>query len=253
MQADPTFDVGFTGVDGYPSIASCVDALALKRGAPARPGSDRKVPFVSQDNYSNFKYLLHMPGAATGSYSRNLQYLWSHGAIVLLWNHTATEWYYRHLEDGVNCVVVDAATLKERVEALERDAAAQARLRAGAAALHRAQLAPAALVARWRAVFDALNARQDAAPPKIDNSTACSCDQGIGYAACSQCRVTRLSSAQLTQHLGVTHRPRDAPLGVARLGGFQPPPPVGLGVLAARVLATTTLAEARAVVAAYAR
>merc|ERR1712091_66392 len=98
-------------------------------------------------NYSTYKYLLHMPGAATGSYSRNLQYLFSHGAVVLVWRHAAIEWYYRHLVDGVHYVAVDAASLP-------------------------ATLAAPRLVDRWAATLGALGDRQDGGPPAFDAAAA---------------------------------------------------------------------------------
>ena len=36
----------------------------------------------------------------TGSYSRNLNHLWSTDAVVLIWKHAAVEHYYRGLAHG---------------------------------------------------------------------------------------------------------------------------------------------------------
>ena len=54
-------DVGFTGVDGFPSIQSCVDALAKKHEMRAAPSASRRAPHVAQTNYSQYRYLLHLP------------------------------------------------------------------------------------------------------------------------------------------------------------------------------------------------
>ena len=151
-------DVGFTGVDGFPSIQSCVDALAKKHEIRAAPSASRRAPHVAQTNYSQYRYLLHLPGAATGSYSRNLQYLWTQGSIVLVWNQTATEFYYRHLVNGEHYVVVDASNIVDTVEAIEADPARQERLRRGARAFYDAHLAAPRLIDRWRAVLEALAA-----------------------------------------------------------------------------------------------
>ena len=140
-ESSDLLDVGFTGVDGFPSIQSCVDALAKKHEIRAAPSASRRAPHVAQTNYSQYRYLLHLPGAATGSYSRNLQYLWTHGSIVLVWNQTATEFYYRHLQNDVHYVVVDASNIVETVEAIEADPARQERLRRGARAFYDAHLA----------------------------------------------------------------------------------------------------------------
>lgn len=185
--ASELLDVGFTGVDGFPSIQACVDALAKKHGLRVEAGAARRASHVAQTNYSQYRYLLHLPGAATGSYSRNLQsvvrrptcdgrdgvaapsnihrasrrYLWTHGSIVLMWNQTATEFYYRHLRNDVHYVVVDATSIADVVAAIEADPARQARLRTGARAFYDAHLAAPRLVDRWRAAIDALALRQD--------------------------------------------------------------------------------------------
>ncbi|KAH8050256.1 hypothetical protein JL722_11460 [Aureococcus anophagefferens] len=101
---DGEIDAGFTAVDGYETSQKCVDDLAARHGVVPAAGASRRVAPLPMANYSTYKYLLHMPGAATGSYSRNLQYLFSHGAVVLVWRHAAIEWYYRHLVDGVHYV-----------------------------------------------------------------------------------------------------------------------------------------------------
>ena len=139
-------DVGFTGVDGYASIAECVAALRAKHGLGAAAAPAAAAAHVAQANYSRYKYLLHMPGSATGSYSRNLQYLWTHGAVVLVWNHSATEWYYRHLEDGTHYVSVDARSLGPRLREIDGDPALQAALRRGARDFFERHLASAVLV-----------------------------------------------------------------------------------------------------------
>ena len=116
----------------------------LADGAAAAPAA--AAAHVAQANYSRYKYLLHMPGSATGSYSRNLQYLWTHGAVVLVWNHSATEWYYRHLEDGTHYVSVDARSLGPRLREIDGDPALQAALRRGARDFFERHLASAVLV-----------------------------------------------------------------------------------------------------------
>ena len=212
-------DVGFTGVDGFPSLGACVSALEAKTGLPAPRGANVSAAHVAQANYSAYKYLIHMPGSATGSYSRNLQYLWTHGSVVLVWNHSATEWYYGALVDGVHYVSVDAATLGDRLGDLERDPALRARLVRGARRFFDDHLAAPVLVDRWRAVLDALGAAQDRSDPAIPES-ACTCDARLAatYTACDQCDVTRLGPADVAHHVGIAKRarpPRVAPLGGA--------------------------------------
>merc|ERR1712216_339132 len=59
--------------------------------------------------YARFKMNLHFPGSTTGSYSRNLNHLWSTDAVVLIWKHAAVEHYYRGLAHGVTHLDVDLA------------------------------------------------------------------------------------------------------------------------------------------------
>ena len=73
---------------------------------------------VPLENYTHQKILLNLPGAKSGSYSRNLNYLWMMGAVVLLWNGPFTEWLYPALRDGVTHLTVDARTLPETVRLL---------------------------------------------------------------------------------------------------------------------------------------
>ena len=229
-------DVGFTGVDGFPSIQSCVDALAKKHEIRAAPSASRRAPHVAQTNYSQYRYLLHLPGAATGSYSRNLQYLWTHGSIVLVWNQTATEFYYRHLQNDVHYVVVDASNIVETVEAIEADPARQERLRRGARAFYDAHLAAPRLIDRWRAVLEALALRQDVEPPKIDNSSACTCDHRLPQTEpCSTC--LHLEDTEMACFMGILKKPKRP----------RAPDPDDVVGLARDILAATTLEAARAV------
>ena len=230
-------DVGFTGVDGFPSIQSCVDALAKKHEIRAAPSASRRAPHVAQTNYSQYRYLLHLPGAATGSYSRNLQYLWTHGSIVLVWNQTAIEFYYRHLVDGEHYVVVDASNIVATVEAIEADSARQERLRRGARAFYDAHLAAPRLIDRWRAVLEALALKQDVEPPKIDNSSACTCDHRLDtkYRPCSTC--LHLEDTEMAYFMGILKKPKRP----------RAPDPDDVVGLARDILAATTLEAARAV------
>ncbi|KAJ1444662.1 hypothetical protein M885DRAFT_626917 [Pelagophyceae sp. CCMP2097] len=234
-------DVGFTGVDGYGDVALCVrDILSRKRAADfkskairgpkaikAHAAGDRLAEkyvmkrgikgHVPVSNFSQYKYLLHMPGSATGSYSRNLQYLFTHGAVVLIWRNPAVEWYYRFLVDGVHCVFVDANTLKAKVDLIERSPAMQLTLRRGARRFFLEHLAGAPLAARWRAILDVVAARQPASetPPPIDFSTACTCDEGLlsdppdwaqELNPCAKCEITHKKGNSVARFIGILPR-----------------------------------------------
>ena len=186
-------DAGWTSVDGYTDLETCVADLSNQLGAKRRKRDSELSTRVPMVNYSHYRYLLHMPGSATGSYSRNLQYLWSHGAVVLIWRHDALEWYYPFLRDGVHYVSVDETDLERKLGELRRDPERRRRLVEGGAAFFEAHLRGDRLVDRWRRLFDGLAAGQPATRRLWwSQSAACSCDAGMAaYASCEKCEITR--------------------------------------------------------------
>ena len=50
---------------------------------------------VDRADYSAYRYVLNLPGATTGSYSKNLNHLWALGAVVMLWDAPFVEWHGR--------------------------------------------------------------------------------------------------------------------------------------------------------------
>ena len=60
-------DAGFTSVDGYDSLEACVADLSARHDLPRRPGDATLRRKVRMEDYSRYRYLLHMPGSATGS------------------------------------------------------------------------------------------------------------------------------------------------------------------------------------------
>lgn len=201
-------DVGFTKVDGYDSLETCVKDMAT--------GNRTQIDFVlqhrikdhvPQTNYSFYRYLLHMPGSASGAYSRNLQYLWAHGAIVLIWKHAAQEWYYTHLKDGVHYVSIDASNVYDVLRDLDANPKKQLHLRRGGRHFLAKFLSGRSLVDRWRALLDVLEERQTSEPPRIHNATACTCDQGLldryAFAPCQKCSITQKKGRTLAKFVGL--------------------------------------------------
>mmetsp|Transcript_24667 Transcript_24667/g.64078 ORF Transcript_24667/g.64078 Transcript_24667/m.64078 type:complete len:410 (-) Transcript_24667:202-1431(-) len=205
-------DIGFTSVDGFPSIDKCAAALAAAASAPPETDGlvrERVAPVVPTANFSRYRYLLHLPGAATGSYSRNLQFLWSHGAVVFIWKHDAVEWYYADLVDGVHYVSVTAETLLEKVASVDADSEMRRALRRGARRFARKHLSGEALAARWAAIFDVLATRQaDAAPSPV----GCTCDAALladrRWVECSKCAIARKRAGAMAKFIGLVPRRR---------------------------------------------
>lgn len=211
--ADPEhrLDVGFTSVDGYSSVKHCVWDLAARndgsRDDVERILNHRILPHVAQTNFSRYQYLLHMPGSATGSYSRNLQYLWTHGAIVLIWKHTADEWYYRYLRDGVHYLSVDEASLYDTLRRLDANPREQIALRRGSRQFAAQYLSGHALVGRWQAILGVLHDRQPPLRPPVPNSTACTCDDHMlstsAWRPCAKCDITRKRGRSISKFVGL--------------------------------------------------
>eukprot|EP00854_Cymbomonas_tetramitiformis_P003790 gene3790-4742_t len=73
-------------------------------------------PMQSNINFCKSRYLINMPGAAKGSYSRNLQYILPCASAVLMWDKLGAyeEWYYRSMRPGkefVWCELQQAYTI----------------------------------------------------------------------------------------------------------------------------------------------
>jgi len=200
------------------------DNATLSRKAHLRNDVDRVLEsrileHVPQANFSHFKYLIHMAGSATGSYSRNLQYLWAHGSVVLIWDQVAVEHYYQYLVPGLHYLPVNESNVFDALRHLNGDPALQRRLRQGARSFASTYISGDALTKRWAHVFEILDKRQssisqDRSPPP---QTACTCDADLlknkVYAECGKCIITRLKGSKLNKFLGIT--PKTPP----------PPPP----------------------------
>ena len=65
------------------------------------------------DEMSRFKYLLHLPGASTGSYSRSLQLQLTAGAALLKLDNPYREFYYSSLLPGVHYLPVNESSIGE--------------------------------------------------------------------------------------------------------------------------------------------
>ena len=69
---------------------------------------------------------------APGSYSRNLNHLWSTGSVVMLWDTAIAEWYYPALAEGETHITINRSTAVDIVSRLNDDPARVASLGAAA-------------------------------------------------------------------------------------------------------------------------
>mmetsp|Transcript_13593 Transcript_13593/g.44298 ORF Transcript_13593/g.44298 Transcript_13593/m.44298 type:complete len:324 (+) Transcript_13593:890-1861(+) len=151
VQAPDLVDVGCVAMHGHDLRRSCVFGVDPHScdGEPRPPATWRRPKedsltkavrkFVPVHDFAKRRVLLNLPGAKSGSYSRNLNVLWMMKSVVLLWNGPFVEWYYPALAHGVTHLAVDVASLPETVARIRRD--------------HR-EKEPAALVANARKVHD---------------------------------------------------------------------------------------------------
>ena len=181
------YDFGITSKAGpYDSIEDCIDkgmkgSSTEAEIARVKSRIMRKMPL---EDFSRYRYALHMPGSVTNSYSRNLQHLFMQGVIVLIWQCDAVEFYYPLLRHRVHFMSVNASTLGPTVHELESSPRLRETLLAGGDFVARHVLSSWFLFARWDALLHPLRQLQTG-DPRIP-STACSCNTPK-YRECSFC------------------------------------------------------------------
>ncbi|KAJ1459949.1 hypothetical protein M885DRAFT_510425 [Pelagophyceae sp. CCMP2097] len=119
------FDVKCSGVclprnETLKPCASLPYDPGMAAAAADVPQSDA---WVKSESYADHAYLLNLPGESSGSYSRNLNHLWSMGSVVFLWDVRLVEFYYPGLKDGETHVSLRRATAAASVERVRNDAA----------------------------------------------------------------------------------------------------------------------------------
>jgi len=165
-----TFDVKFNDCKPRKKALTCASLPLTNahRAALARGCAAVLAAAVPHEGYVKYQFLADLPGSVSGSYSRNLNYLWLLGAVVLRWHASfesagdmqVKQWYYAALEHNTTHLDVDVSTVFTTVQALKADAVwAQALVHHARAVAH-TFLRPAALAEYFGAVFDAVENRQ---------------------------------------------------------------------------------------------
>lgn len=131
------------------------DAMKRARDNPSLITREGHVP---KENFTNYRYLLNLPGSTQGSYSRNLNHLWFLDSVLLLWKSSHAEWYYPDLEHKKTHLDVDYETILTLLEdaGLDTD-----QLRRGARLVDRHLLCPSCLANYFMTLFDALPYNKD--------------------------------------------------------------------------------------------
>ena len=133
-----------------PVCAAFAPATGLKPGTPIHGA------YLGDEEYQRHKYLLNLPGALKGSYSRNLNKLWRDGSVVLQWVAPYVEWYYPALRDRVTHVAVGRHSVAATVAALEANPAAAAAMGAAGKEIHDTFLCPLCLAGFLKTTLEAL-------------------------------------------------------------------------------------------------
>ena len=151
------------GGDVFPHSAT-TEAMRRAFRAPEKMARG----YVEPRKFASSKYLLHLPGAFTGSYSRNLNGLWRRGAVVLLWAAAYAEFYFPALEEGRTHLVVDACSAPSVIERLNADPRRAEALAAAARAVHDSLLCADCLARYFASVVDHFR-RHFALGPVLDH------------------------------------------------------------------------------------
>src|SRR3546814_11845151 len=94
----PLLDVGLTSACFVNNWKRAPMDWQMRLQSTRKP---RRAPFKRHGEY---KYLVHMPGAARGSYSRHLQFALGMGAVVLKWDNPFFEFRSEERRVGKECV-----------------------------------------------------------------------------------------------------------------------------------------------------
>jgi hypothetical protein len=151
--------------------------------------------FVRHEEFCAYRYLLNLPGSSAGSYSRNLQSLFTMGSVVLHWDNDAVEWYYERLRHNEHYMVVDADSLLPTVRALNANPTRAAALARGGRAAFQRELSPDALLSFYEQLFHAFAALQRFEVDEgiiVDGACAC---HGLGKGQALRGRVKKCKHA----------------------------------------------------------
>lgn len=129
--------------------------------------------FVPPADYCHWKYLVNLPGRTSGSYSRNLNHLWTTGSVVMQWESNPgkgpnfEEWYYPGLESNVTHVEAGSHNAETMVKYLrEHDEMAQ-QIRSAGAAVYDNFICPCCIASHFVNVFRQLGEKMTFEPKEV--------------------------------------------------------------------------------------
>ena len=117
----PSQEVEMPGPSRFRELPRRYEFTDVMRHCVADPDATIVGDYVSKEEILDRQILLHLPGAFTGSYSRNLNDYWAVGAATLIWDAPYVEFYFPALKNGVTHLAVDSCNAESTVEALLQD------------------------------------------------------------------------------------------------------------------------------------
>lgn len=127
-----------------------------------------------KDKYCQHKYLMNLPGGKRGSYSQNLNHLWSTGSLVMQWESENTghglnweEWYYPGLANGVTHLEVGKHNIHSAVDCLRTHAEIAHKIAKRSTQVHDAFLCPCCLSDHFVKVFQMLGKKVRFSPKDV--------------------------------------------------------------------------------------
>jgi hypothetical protein len=135
----------------------------------------RYAKFSTFEKYVKYKYLIHMPGAVGGSYSRNLQFILGLGGVVLMWEHPYFEFYYDWLKEGTHFISVNATTIVSKIAELNANPDRAAAMAMATQAWFRRHLHPDFLQQYWWALLTEYAKMQSFEPTLAHLKQPCTC------------------------------------------------------------------------------
>lgn len=189
-KTDARLDVGFSRVLSYNnSLTECIHDIGRSIDVPeedlAAQDQLGRSDVMPQEVFSEYQFIIQMPGAATGAYSRGLQYLFMHGSVVLIWENDSIEFYYQQLIPRVHFMPVNANTLSSVLDELQGDPELCRTLLEGAKDAMKRIVSAESVYKRWEAALIPILDRQ--IDPMVLPPDACSCNVKTGLERCKHC------------------------------------------------------------------
>merc|ERR550537_1320921 len=115
---------------------------------------------------AQWKYLMNLPGAQTGSYSRNINHLFLMNSAVMMWESKAgeglnyDEWYMPALKEGETHLTVNFENAEQKIRELKENDDKAKELAKTACSVFEAAFSPCALTKTFANVFELMKTKQ---------------------------------------------------------------------------------------------